>query len=337
MLDIGEDRSRVAMMVDSIDRHPREGRRHATRLFAFDDLQDVERVGRQLEPYEDSYVRTDVAGWFVLDSVASTPDSVEVTGEMRSYEVSLDEGLAEQRRDLPVVCALHTQESILRARSNGTAESVSAVEAMAFLLGQMPVPPLAHMSRSAPAWGNAGGLRTQTLWLLGIFLGLLSNDAMELEDVTSVSFERRQPERGIPMTTRTPHVGSAHLHGQHVLDSQTVCRHIESGELLRGASAMVRFSSDDGSDVTLPVRVSVEGDFVAVMTGFGGHGATKTKLFQRTIESYIATQMLQLSIGADRLASVVDQMVDRANSAEPPQEANLFVNSKHATIRVASH
>jgi hypothetical protein len=107
MRDIGDDRSRVSSIVDSIDRNPREGRRHASRLFAFDDLNETAAVARTLAPYEKTYVRTDVARWYVLRSVDLTADVLEIDGETRSYDVSLDEALSEHRSDLPVTSLLH--------------------------------------------------------------------------------------------------------------------------------------------------------------------------------------------------------------------------------------
>jgi len=335
MLHLGGDTRAVSSLLSSVDRHTREGRRHATRLVPFESLGGPESVWKAIAPYEGRYVRTDLASWFLLNRVSFEDASLVVDGHLRTYDVTLGaDDLDPHERDLDVGLVLTGEDSVLRTHSKGEPEAIAAVEAFALLVGDLPLPALAKVARSQPVWGKAGRLRVQTIWMLGVLLGLLDNDDMTLEDVTSASFERSTGDRSGTIGSRVPHVGSAQLRGQHVLDSQSACRHVASGERLRAVTAIVRFVSDDGTSVRLPVRILVEPSYVAVMTGFGGLGREASRGFHARMEDYLAQEMLEPSFDPARLERVVDTMLDRASAVEPPEEADLFSRHRDAEIRL---
>jgi hypothetical protein len=329
------DLGRASSLLNSVDRHAREGRRHVARLFTFEDLAGVDVLARQLEKYQRRYVRTDIASWFVVDDVDVQDLGLDLAGHLRSYDVAIDAvGVRASEREDHVTLALRRDESVLRAHSPREAETVAAVEAFAFLIGEMPLPALAKAAREQPRWGSAGGLRLRTSWLLGFLLGLLDHPAMTLMDVTSASFERSTGDRVEPVGADVPHIGSAHLRGQHVLDSQSACRHLASSERLRAVTALVKFTRGEDTPVTLPVRIVVENSYVAVMTGFGGAGADATRSQHLTLEDYAVSQVRNPEVDADRLEEVVEEMFARAVAADPPEAATLFARRQDAKIRL---
>ena len=147
---------------------------------------------------------------------------------------------------------------------------------------------------------------------------------MTLSEITSASFERPAGDRSIAAGPGVPHVGSARLRGQHVLDSQSACRHVASGERLRAVTAMIRFQSEAAVPANVPVRFAVESSHVAVMTGFGGLGATASRPFHQMLEAYVADQLLLPTFDASEVERVVAEMLMRASQSEAPRVADLF-------------
>ncbi len=335
VLYLDGDRAAVSTLISATDRHTREGRRHAARLFPFEDLPRSAALAEVLAPYARRYVRTDVASWFVLADVESDEAGLNVGGHFRTYDVSIDpETLREHEHDWDVSLHVRDRQSILRAYARHEAETVAAVEAFSFLAGQPPLPPLALVSRQRPVWGSAVNLSVQTTWLIGLLLSLLEHPEMTLRDVTSATFERPVGDRAAAVAPEVPHVGSARLRGQHVLDSQSACRHVTSGERLRAVTAILRFQSGDAAAVNVPVRFAVESTHIGVMTGFGGLGAGATRPFHQMLEDYVAEHLLGPAFDASEVQRVVSEMLLRASEREAPRVADLFARLDKGQIRV---
>jgi hypothetical protein len=334
VMRLGTDTRAAALLINSVERHPSQGRRHATRLFPFDDLPAPEALGEQLHPYVQRYVRTDLANWFVLTNLVRSKAELAVAGHLRNYDITVHTTDVEAHgQNHPVEMRVAQADSVLRAQSRHEAEAISGVEAFSYLVDQLPIPPLARVARSQPTWRSAGQLRLQTTWMIGVLLALLDESEMSLLDVTSASFERPRGDRAPTVGSNAPHVGSARLRGQHVLDSQQACRHVAAHEQLAAVAAMVRFRVDE-QHIDLPVRIAVESSYVAVMTGFGGFGAERSLPLHRRLEDFVARQVAAPTFEGSEVVRVVDAMLARAREAEPPQEADLFARAPSARVRL---
>jgi hypothetical protein len=330
---VGADAKKIAGLIGRVERAPTEGRRHAARLFSFDDLPENDDLARTLRAYEQRYVRTDLARWFVLDSATAEDQAVTATGEFRTYEVGVtSDDLEPHPRNFSVALRRVGSEPILRTYARLEPETVSAVEAFGLFTGRLPLPPLAFVARQRPQWRSSVGLDHQTTWLLGVLLGLVDREDVTLEDVTSATFVRPRSDRAT-VGSEVPHVGSAKLRGQHVLDSQSACRHLMANERLTAVTAMVRFTTGDAA-VRLPVRLAVMPTYVAAMTGFGTAGAKDSRILHRGLEDHLVAQMARPTIDPERLESVLAAMSERAAALEPPPAADLFARGGQQKVRL---
>jgi hypothetical protein len=325
----------VARLISSVERSPSEGRRHAARLFLFDSLPSPDALIETLKPFEERYVRTDLARWFVLEDVEPGDGVITAKGKLRTYDIDvLPQTLDAHQRNSSVELQIKAGESVLHAYSRLEPESMAAVGAFALFVDEVPLSPLERVT-ARPTWGATAAVDDQTAWLIGLLLGLLEDPNMTLEDVTSASFERPRGE-GAPVGRGVPYVASTRLRGQHVLDSQSASRHLASAERLSGVTAMVRFKrTNEESFVSLPVRLAVAPAYVAVMTGFGAAGVEESRRLHRRLEDYVVRQLEEpVTDLQGRVDAVLDAMLGRANASQPPDTADLFARVSRGRVRV---
>lgn len=336
------DLSSVAHLVGNVERHPAAGRRHVGRIYPFDRLPELDKMAETLRAFTGGYVRTGLLRWFVIADVELELHPLRrlregvvlsLKGSMRTYAVETTEDtVRSDPQSFPVTLNVVGDDATARVRSKDEDEARSAVEAFAYFVDELPRGPLALAAQQSPSWGATAGLTFQSLWLIGLLQTLLTREDMALRDVTSATFERSRKAGAIgPGDT---HVSSARLRGQHVLDSQSACRHLQGGERLAGVTALISFDLGPDQRIELPVRIAVADTHVAVMTGYGKAGHDTALDLHERLEGFVADQMRDPQFDADRLEQTVQTMLARAVDLDPPVAADLFVRATGELVRL---
>jgi hypothetical protein len=334
------DHQEIARVLLRADRYPHIGRQHASRLFAFDSLVDAPTLASKLNAYAGRYLRTGLAQWFVFEQTVLDGSEFRVDGKLRTYEVDvLAESASSPRlnpvpKDFDVLLRVLDGEPVIRVVARYEAETEAAVSAMTYAVERGPIAPLEKFAAAAD-WTETGRFSPQTIWLLDVLLTLRDDSDVALEQVTSASFERARSDGGTALDPSVPHVRSAKLRGQHVLDSQSACRHVMALERLRAVTALVSFPGEGGGRDRLPVRLVVEKDHIGVMTGFGSAGHEHAERHHRMLEDLIASRVSVPQLDRDRLVSILEQMRERAEATDAPTEADLFVSVAGGEIEVS--
>lgn len=321
---LNADHAAIARLILE-NEEPRPERGVADRLFPI--LGSTVGVSDAIETlgyYARRYIRTGIARWFVFGTPERRNDTVVVEGVYRTYRVEPIEDedffdLTSVPDALPVRIRIEDGSMFIETRATGARESRAAAQAVMKVLGLRPWPGLPIETK--PREGALMHWDHRSVFMASLLQNELNSNGINILNLTSAHFETGEAGTGSDLR---PNVRSVRFEGAHLLDSRPACELLVEGRALVGISLLVRFTPQPGQSFVLPISVSLERDYVTVLTGFGTERHEVANDLQRELVKRVERALgepLKDEAALNRLAEQIRKML---RSSAPVERAVFF-------------
>lgn len=326
------DRERIAQLVLENEPEPTEERSHVDRLYPLAEIPNLEYVHGRLDYVLGRYIRTGIARWFVFETLdAEAANRLVLTGTQRAFRADITEHdeapsvVAIAKNEHPVQVVVDRDSPLLRVRQGNTLESAAAVEALRVaarvqLLGG--VPHSTHGITEGPALAFAPA----SLFMLDLLATRFHSAGLRDRDLTVARF-RIDEDRGRSDFGEAPkpRLRAVRFEGSHLLDSPPACKLLaEEGRALVDVAMTVKAPRrPDKQEGRYPVRVAIERDHVAVLTGFGVIPELSFEV-HRSAVSAVSDEILLGLAGPESLANLAKRIEERARTSTPVERADML-------------
>jgi hypothetical protein len=324
VIALNADRGRIARLVLE-NEEPRAERGIADRLFPIlGTTFDAETAERRLAQYAQRYIRTGVARWFVFGTPERRDQTIWIDGTFRTYRVDplQDDDFFELNSvpdALPVKIRLEEGALFVQARAPGATEARAGAEAVMKVLGLRSWPGLPI--ETTPREGPLFRWDPRSVFTAALLQNDLNRDGIEILNLTSAHFETGESTSGQDLR---PSVRSVRFQGAHLLDSKPACELLIEGRGLVGISLLVRFSPNGQERYVLPIQISLEREYVTILTGFGTERHEVAYELQRELVKRVKGAFGVPLRNDETLNKTAAEMERLVRSPTPVERATLF-------------
>jgi hypothetical protein len=322
---LNADHAAIARLILA-NEEPTPERGVAHRLFPiFGSTIDVGASERMLGYYARRYIRTGIARWFVFGSPERRGDAVVLDGTYRTYRVAPVEeaddsfDLTSVPDALPVSVRLDEGGAFVQARASGATESRAAAQAVMKVLGLRPWPGLPIETK--PREGHLMRWDHRSVFMASFLLNELNSDGISILNLTSAHFATGETGSGADLR---PSVKSVRFEGAHLLDSKPAAELLVEGRALVGISLLVRFAPNPSETFVLPIQVSLERDYVTVLTGYGTERPETAQLLQAELVKRVKGALGSPLGNESALNALAGDMIEMLRRPEPRERATFF-------------
>lgn len=322
------DKAAIAQLILDNEEEPNAARAFETRIFTITRPVNVDGAQAKLDDVRERLVRTGVARWLAVDSLDRDGDRLSLEGRLRTYSAFVDE-----LGDEPTLSSAPTEKDIVLVLTDGVPEILTeeagvhvartAVRAIAAVL-EVPLTSGLPIGRSRS--GNLAAFDDRTVLLLDVVYNRLAAIGVGAVNLTVARF---MTEKGDAETQVAPDLADKHslkavrFEGDHLLDSPQACqlialqgRGLVSLSLWLSAPMLVA-NVKDAEPPWFPVRLSAEGDHVAVLTGFGRHQPELAGVVHRQIVDQVQKAVEEGVADAAALEALAETIFETARSGKP--------------------
>ncbi|HET9197128.1 MAG TPA: hypothetical protein VFN92_02595 [Solirubrobacterales bacterium] len=324
------DQHSIADLIVEHADEPEPARRFLDRLFPIATLPSLQSLCEELRWAMGRYVRVGLARWFAIQAVELSDSTLRIEGMIRSYKAFVTQEddkptLGSSVSEVPVAVAIHQDHRFVhveRADASAARSCLRALNAISKLGYQdsLPLP-----SPSFP--DDLGIFDPHTVLILDAIYNRLPHADAHKPNLTVAKF-RMQPGEDDAQELEEeerPSLRAVRFEGRHLLDSVPACQLIAlEGRALVDLSLVVGVDSgQDGEEVRLPIRLSIERDHLAVMTGYG----LRPKLAENFHETFI--RLLERAVidgvlDRHRLGSLARRIHSFAVAEEPADRPRML-------------
>jgi hypothetical protein len=306
---------------------PRPERGVSDRVFPIlEDQIDLDEGARRFMVFRRRYIRTGIARWFVFGEADMRNRVLFLDGTFRTYRVDAVEedektfDLLPTPTVIPVRVRLASSARSVEVRAKGATESRAAAQAVMKVLGLHPsrgLPIAAH-----PPEGELMQWDPRSVFMVAFLQNELDRAGIEILNLTSASFETGDAPEG---TELRPAVRSVRFEGAHLLSSKPACELLVESRGLVDMTLLARFKpapNDEGS--VHPLRISLERDHIAVLTGFGSTRPERARDLQREILNRLGRALGAPLANERELNELARRIRQRARQDEPVDRADIL-------------
>jgi hypothetical protein len=288
------------------------------------EMESAEAAAERFAALDGRYIRVGIARWFVFGRARVDQYGFWLEGLYRAYSADAkregeDFSLVAVPSDALVTARVRTDQKFLEVRARGEAESRAIVRAIEWgtSLKRAERVDLGVSVASGPmmAWD------VRSVFLLHFLDRRLPDSGIRIVNLTSARFETAGAQRSF---SRRPSVQAVALHGQQLLSSKAACELLSQGRALVEVSLDVLFRPSANEEIVLPIRISLSGDHVSLLTGFGASPAEAASSLHRELVRRLRAELSNGVTADDRLERLGRQIIERAESTGPVHSADIF-------------
>lgn len=323
------DQEEIARLILAYAEPDDPARAHVDRLFPLRDSPDMTYVRDRLSYVAGRYVRIGIARWFVFKEMRPISASIEqVSGVVRTYQASVDETetgpqlhASPSRSDVRLL--LDSHEPLVRVRQASILPARSAVRALAIaanvsLQGALQLPAVA-------ATGSATRIHPQSLFMLDLLHTRLREAGFKDINLTVARF--KMSDALVDDAESRPILRAVRFEGAHLLDSVAACKLLADGRPLTEMALMISTVPKAGEySRRYPVRVTLEPDHAAVITGYGTDKPESSLEVHRRIVRSLAAEMHAGHADVDRLQALISRVLEQARSSHDAKRATMLTD-----------
>jgi hypothetical protein len=321
---LNADHAAIARLILA-NEEPTPERGIAHRLFpVLGSTVDADTADRRLTYYARRYIRTGIARWFVFGAPERRGNAVMLDGMHRTYRVEPleDEDFFELTSvpdALPVRVRLEDGGMFVEARASGATEARAAAQAVMKVLGLRPWPGLPI--ETTPREGHLMRWDHRSVFMASLLQNELNTEGISILNLTSAHFATGETGTGADLR---PTVRSVRFEGAHLLDSKPAAELLIEGRALVGISLLVRFSPTANETFVLPIQISLERDYVTVLTGFGTERHDVANILQVELVKRVKGALSAPLKNEEQLNALAGAMAQMLRTTGPVQRATLF-------------
>ena len=321
---VNADRAAIARLVlANEDPTPERGVAH--RLFpVLGTRAEADTAERRLGQYARRYIRTGIARWFVFGTPERRSGAVVIDGTYRTYRVEPIEDddffeLNSVPDALPVHVRLEDGGMFVETRARGATESRAAAQAIMKVLGLRPWQGLPIETRARE--GHLMRWHPYSVFMASLLQNELNSDGINILNLTSAHFATGETGTGADLR---PTVRSVRFEGAHLLDSKPAAELLIEGRALVGISLLVRYAPNPDESFVLPIQISLERDYVTILTGFGTERHEVANALQRELVKRVKAALGSELRNEAQLNALAGEMAAMVRAPEPIIRATLF-------------
>lgn len=326
------DSAAVAKFILEHEEEPSESNAaHGARVYPLeaDRIHTAETINAAVQTLVGRYIRVGVARWYVFDDVNFVGETTNVSGTFMWYTAEVDPtkdhaALHSVPRSDSVTASIVPYRNVIEVGNVSVRTAKAAVYALTSALLQ---PKLGYIPHTGSGSERVDGTVHGTVeFLLSILQDRLPRAGVLSVNPTVARFKFDSTEDSTD--ANRPHLKAVRFEGSHILDSVPACQLIVSeGRPLAAISfrMILDVSEEDlgKSFSSFPVKISLEGDHVQVVTGLGDDPINSNRAYEIVRDAVLA-EIEEGRPDYSSLDQLVERITERAVTGESSEKASIL-------------
>jgi hypothetical protein len=320
----------VARLVLANEQEPAPERGHLDRLYPLEEALDIQQLEERLQYVQGRYIRIGVARWFTFDASSRLDDSLELVGALHAYQAHIDQTSLQPRltatsNEDPAFIIGQQGDKFLQLSGASSDVSKAAVEAFtiatnATVLGYVPIGSKPKPGTSMAAFSAA------SLFMLDLIFNRFFQVGIRNINLTTARFRIGDTAIDPDDLTARPTLKAVRFEGTHLLDSASACKLLaQEGRALVDISMVMEVPDLDHDESNrFPLRISIEGDHVLVITGYGAVPGLQSMTVHQKILAAVESEVSDGWLNHDRLSLLCERISGRAQIDHVVERADVL-------------